>query len=404
MQAPHETLPDLPTPKPTSLGELAQLFTKLGFTAFGGPAAHIAMLEDEVVHRRQWMDRAHFLDLIAAVNFIPGPNSTELVLHIGQLRRGFPGLLVAGVCFIAPAMLIILPIAWAYVTWVDTIPQFEPTLRGIGIAVAAIVVFATLRFAQTSLRDSFTLFVAIIAILSHPLFSEKTSLQPEIVVLFFAALVGFCRQHLLLNNKSMLFAFVFTPEQMHHFLRMCWLLFKIGATLFGSGYVLIAYLKTGMVEQLGWLTDRQLVDAVAVGQFTPGPLLTTATFIGFLLGSKQFAGGTPGGIVGGIAATAAIFLPAFILIASLGKLLQRMRQSARARGALDAMNAAVVGIMIVTAAEMTSQVFRAPTSMERIIAPMFLLTCLLALWKGINATWLVMVGGIVGGVVQFTRH
>jgi chromate transporter len=323
------------------LRELARLFTRLGFTAFGGPAAHVALMEDEVVTRRKWLDRAHFLDLVAAVNFIPGPNSTELAIHIGQLRAGFAGLVVAGVCFITPAVLIILPIAWAYVTW-GALPQVQPVLHSIAAAMVAIVAVATWRFLRTAIKDTFCLVICTVAALGAPLIQKYAALQPEIPLLAFAAVAGAIYYRRGSANARML---VISFE----LLMLAGFFLKVGATLFGSGYVLISYLQSGLVHDHKWLTQQQLLDAIAVGQFTPGPLLTTATFIGFVVGHGTRGGGNVGGLAGALVATAAIFAPAFVMIAIFGPILQRLRQEPAARGALDGMNAAVVGLMIVVA-------------------------------------------------------
>jgi len=286
------------------------LFTRLGFTAFGGPAAHVALMEDEVVERRRWMDRGHFLDAVAAVNFVPGPNSTELAIHVGQLRAGFAGLVVAGVCFITPAVLIILPIAWAYVTY-GALPQVQPALRTIGAAIVAVVAVATVRFARAAVRDAFTVTLCAACAVGAVLLMRFTPLQPEVLVLAFAAAAGALwyakpraagARTLALVPASWLGLVSLDPGP---FARMALFFLKVGATLFGSGYVLISYLQSGLVDDYRWLTQRQLLDAIAVGQFTPGPLLTTATFVGFLLGHGTFGGGNVGGVVGAIVATVA---------------------------------------------------------------------------------------------------
>jgi chromate transporter len=382
----------------TSLRELAALFTRLGFTAFGGPAAHVALMEDEIVTRRQWLDRQHFMDLVAAVNFIPGPNSTELAIHVGQIRAGMRGLIVAGACFIAPAMLIIFPIAWAYVKW-GSMPQAGPPLRAIGAAVAAVVVVATVRFAQSALKNFLTIVISIL-VTAHAITALFVKLpQPEIPSLIFAAGVGALgyRRKSTTIMLGLALPIGFWPE----LLRLAGVLLKIGATLFGSGYVLISYLQSEMVDRRGWLSPQQLADAIAVGQFTPGPLLTTATFVGYLLGHSQFAGGIPGGVIGGITATVAIFLPAFVLVAIFGPLLQRIRQNPAARGALDGMNAAVVGLMAIVAARLAwPAVFDAPAQRINLVGTAIFLATLAGQWRKINATWLIAAAGIVGLIQQ----
>jgi len=375
--------------KPPRLRELAMLFTRLGFTAFGGPAAHIALMEHEVVTRREWIDRQHFLDLVAAVNFIPGPNSTELAIHIGQLRAGFPGLVVAGVCFIVPAMLIILPIAWAYANY-GTLPQVQPILHAISAAIVAIVAIATWRFARTGIRGAGDFALCGVCLLATILLRRFTSLQPEIPVLLLAAAVGAIRHAPRVRSIAML---SFSAE----LLLLAGFFLKVGATLFGSGYVLISYLQSGLVQDHRWITQRQLLDAIAVGQFTPGPLLTTATFIGFLVGRDTFSGGNVGGASGALVATTAIFLPAFVLIALLGPLLQRLRQSPRARGALDGMNAAVVALLIVVTCNLAVTSLFAPGRSNVVPMAIAIVSAALLL-RGVNATWLILATAAAGAL------
>jgi chromate transporter len=332
------------------------------------------------------------MDLVAAVNFIPGPNSTELAIHVGQLRGELRGLIVAGACFIGPAMLIILPIAWAYVKWGAT-PQAGPALRGIAAAVAAIVAFATFRFAHTAIKDPVTAILAAI-VAGHAIIAPLMHWpQPEIPSLFFAAIVGgIWYRHKTFSAPLLAIPLGFWPEM----LRLGLVLLKIGATLFGSGYVLISYLQSEMVDHRGWLTPQQLSDAIAVGQFTPGPLLTTATFVGYVLGSTRFGGGMGGGVLCGVAATIAIFLPAFVLVAIFGPLLQRIRQNPTARGALDGMNAAVVGLMLVIALRMIwPAVYDSSVHRVNFIGIVILIGASLGLRKKINTTWLILAAGAV---------
>jgi chromate transporter len=366
--------------------ELAKLFTKLGFTAFGGPAAHVAMMEDEVVARRQWLDRTHFMDIVAAVNFVPGPNSTELAIHIGQLRAGFVGLLVSGACFITPAVLIILPIAWAYVAY-GRLPKIQSAMTGISAAVVAIVASAMIRFARTAIRDSFSGIVAACALALAIVLRRYTKLQPEIVVLALAALAGAIK----CGGRLRILHFPMLSLDITALSAIAWFFFKIGATLFGSGYVLVSYLQSGLVVQRHWLTNQQLLDAIAVGQFTPGPLLTTSTFIGYLLGHEHFNGGLSGGVVGAIIATLAIFLPSFLFVAILGPMLQRIRHNRYARGALDAMNAAVVSLIFVVLINLGMAALKDWLTILIAIAALALL-----LWRNINATWIIVAAGFLG--------
>jgi chromate transporter len=371
------------------LFELAKLFIKLGVTAFGGPAAHVAMMEDEVVARRQWLDRTHFMDIVASVNFVPGPNSTELAIHVGQLRAGFPGLLVSGTCFITPAVLIILPLAWAYARF-GTLPRIHGAMIGISAAVVAIVASAMFRFAHSAIRDSFSVIIAISALALAMVLRRYSKLQPEIVVLALAAVAGAIQR-----GRLRLIHFPILSLDGTALGAIAWFFFKVGGTLFGSGYVLVSYLQSGLVVQRHWLTNQELLDAVAVGQFTPGPLLTTATFIGYLLGNRHFNGGISGGILGAVAATVAIFLPSFLFVAFLGPMLQRIRHNRYARGALDAMNAAVVSLILVVLINLG---MAALTDWLTILIAIVSLALLL--WQNLNATWVIIVAGLLGLVLR----
>jgi chromate transporter len=400
-------MPDAPIdapathPGPGRIRELAKLFTRLGFTAFGGPAAHIAMIEDEVVSRRGWLDRQHLLDLIASINFMPGPNSTQLVMMLGLLRGGYPGLVVAGTCFILPAMLIILPLAWVYTDY-GALAAAVPILSGIGAVVAAIVAVVTIRLARSAVRSGSALAFCLIALV----LAEGSALgwgpahgrfQPEIVALALAACWGWFRSR---RGQTAVPSVVMLPiaaAPAAGMGAMALFFLKIGATLFGSGYVLISYLQSGLVDQRGWLTQRQLVDAVAVGQFTPGPLLTTATFIGYLLGAGRFAGGVRGGILGGVVATAAIFAPSFVFVALVGPSLQRIRNHPAARQALDNMNAAVAGLLAAVAIRLITTSVHAQAGIDWLNAGM-VIAAMIALSRGINASWLILAGGLVGWI------
>jgi chromate transporter len=375
-----------PPPPPHKLTEVAAVFTRLGFTAFGGPAVHIGMMEDEIVTRRRWIDRQHFLDLISAVNFIPGPNSTELAIALGAVRAGFAGLVVAGVCFITPAVLIILPLAWAYVRF-GSMPRMQPVMHGLAAAVLAVVMVALVRFGKTGIRSGFTVGVAIGALVMElAILRWLPGVTPEVPVLAVAALAGLVKQ--LLDSQRVrhvevlpLLPIVHAPD----FWRMVGAFLKIGGTLFGSGYVLLSYLQSNFVDSHGWLTRQQVIDAIAVGQFTPGPVLTTATFVGYLLGATTFHGGVAGGVITGVAATIAIFLPSFCFTAVLNRAIDRLRRSPAARGALDAMNAAVVALIAVVVARMAGAVLNDVWNVSTTVVCIAALT----IWR-INATWLIL--------------
>lgn len=364
--------------------ELAKLFTRLGFTAFGGPAAHIAMMHDEVVIRRNWLSEQHFLDMIGAVNLVPGPNSTEMAIHIGSVRAGWRGLLVAGFCFIMPAVLIVWALAWAYVQY-GASPQADALLYGIKPVIIAIVLQALIRLGQTALRGPL-LSVAGVAVFALYLLGVN-----ELVLLFgMGALVailtmagrGFTGQAALLPLLSLSALTVAVQQATAVSLTQLFLVFlKVGALLYGSGYVLLAFLRNDLVVQLGWLTDQQLLDAVAIGQFTPGPVFTTATFVGYLVA------GTPGAIV----ATVGIFLPAFLLVAVLNRIVPAMRRSPWTAALLDGVSVAALGLM----AGVTWQLGRA--AIVDWLTALLAVTAMLVLFRfKLNSAWLVMAGGAVG--------
>ena len=385
--------------KAARLREVAVVFTRLGFTAFGGPAAHVAMIEDEVVRRREWVSREQFLDLVSLVNFIPGPNSTELAIHLGLLRAGFAGLLVAGVCFIVPAVLIILPLAYVYVRF-GKLPEVGGAMAGINAAVVAVVAVACWRFGRSALKDRFALGVAIVAAAAAWAARWRHLPQAELMILAGAAAAGALRDGRrraagagvmpgLLPLGALAGAAATQPAALT-LSGMALFFLKVGATLFGSGYVLVSYLHAGLVEQRGWLTRGQLLDAVAVGQVTPGPLLTTATFVGYVLGHRV-SGGVGGGVAGAALATAAIFLPAFVFVAALGKVLPRLSASPAARGALDAANAAVVALIAVVTLDLAAATLQNPWTVGLTAAA----GVALLLWN-VNATWVMLAAAVIG--------
>ena len=368
------------------LRELAGLFLKLGTTAFGGPAAHIAMMEDEVVKRRQWLTTPQFLDLIGAVNLIPGPNSTEMAIHIGYRRAGVAGLLVAGCCFILPATLIVGAIAWAYVRW-SAMPQVGGLLYGIKPVIIAIIAQALWRLSSGTLRSSPMTILAIVCLAGSLLGVN------ELILLGAAGLAGMAMR---MPRRIAFPALpVWPPAQATAAAATTtaaaaagvglWPLFgvfvKIGSVLFGSGYVLLAFLRADLVERLHWMSEQQLLDATAVGQFTPGPLFTTATFIGYLLAGPQ----------GAAAATAGIFLPAFIFVAISAPWVDRIRQSRLAGAFLDGLNAASLALM----AAVGLQLGRAAIVDWKTAALAAASAAALLRFK-INSSWLVVAGGAAG--------
>lgn len=364
--------------------EVAKLFTKLGFTAFGGPAVHTSLMEDEVVHRRKWIDRQHFLDLVSAVNFIPGPNSTELAIHIGYVRAGWPGLIVAGACFIVPAVLIILPLAWMYVTF-GQMPAVTGVMRGIGAVVIAVIAVAMVRLMKTALSSGLHVGIALVVTAAGLALRNVTAVPIELVLLVFGAFVGAAAQ----PRKA-----VTLPAIAPGLLVMVLEFLRIGATLFGSGYVLVAFLQAAFVEQTHLLSHQQMLDSVAIGQITPGPLLTTATFAGYVIGTKTLGGGPAFGVLAGSLATAAIFLPSFLFVALLGRFIAKLRSSPSARGALDGMNAAVVAMIFLVLIKLAMTNLRDAWSISLAAAG----GVAMLVWN-VNPTWLIVAAAAVGAAV-----
>jgi chromate transporter len=372
-----------PSPERTPLRTIAGLFLKLGTVAFGGPAAHIAMMEEEVVRRRRWLTREAFLDYLGATNLIPGPNSTELAIHIGHARAGWPGLLVAGTCFIMPAAIVVTTIAWLYVK-LGTLPAAAGVLYGVKPVVIAVIVQALWGLGRTALKTRALLLLGAVATLAAALGVH------ELAILALAgALMGVGARSRDRPAMASAAAFVTTAGAGGATAVLTpfglWPLFavflKIGAVLFGSGYVLLAFLRADLVQRLGWLTERQLLDAVAVGQITPGPVFTTATFIGFVLG------GTPGALV----ATVGIFLPAFVFVALSGPLVPRLRRSPTAGAVLDGVNVASLALMAVVTWELGRAALVDPLTIGMALASGVLL-----IGYRVNSAWLVLGGAIVG--------
>jgi chromate transporter len=365
------------------LRELAWLFGKLGFVAFGGPAAHVAMMRSEVVERRRWMRDQEFLDLNGATNLIPGPNSTELAIHIGRERAGWRGLLVAGACFIAPATLIVLAFAVVYERY-GTTPAGKNLLYGITPVVIAIVAQALWGLLKTAIKGPLTAAVGAGALILY-LFMNV----PEIPLLFGAALLVFLADNARRRwgGAASVGPLGFLALQLPALggsVSIFLSFLKIGSVLFGSGYVLLAFLRSEFVGP-GMLTEQQLVDAVAVGQFTPGPVFTTATFIGYLLE----------GIPGALAATVGIFLPAFVFVAITGPFIPRLRRSPVLSGLLDGANVASLALM----AGVTWQLGRA-TVVDPFAATIAGVALVLLVRFKVNTAWLVVGGGAVGLAVR----
>jgi chromate transporter len=398
--------PNLPNENPENrcqiLRDLFFLFLRLGTTAFGGPAAHIAMMEDEVVIRRCWLTHEEFLDLLGATNLIPGPNSTEMAIHIGFLRAGWTGLVVAGVSFIIPAMVIVTAFAWAYVKF-QQLPEVTWLLYGIKPVIIAIVAQALWGLGRTALKTKFLGMLAILAAALNVLGMDELA-----ILLGTGMLVGWW-QGLLRDRKAnvrvllimtiivggLLGAIYFamrlpSSAKVQFGLPALFLFFcKAGSILFGSGYVLLAFLQADLVQNWHWLTATQLLDATAVGQVTPGPVFTTATFIGYLLG----------GFTGAMIATVGIFLPAFFFVAISGPLVPRLRKSAIAGSFLDGVIVASLSLMAVVTWRLGRD------------AVIDLPTTLLSLGSGVllfrfrlNSLWLVLGGALIGLLVYAIKN
>ncbi len=396
------------------LGEVAAVFLKLGCIAFGGPAAHIAMMRQELVQRRRWISDERFLDLLGATNLIPGPNSTELAIHLGYVRAGWPGLLVAGSLFILPAMAIVLALAWAYVAY-GTLPQAQSLLYGIKPVIIAIVAQALYGLARTALKGP-----ELIAVAAGVLVLYLLGVN-ELLLLFGGGLLALVVQ---LARKrfggrpgaalavappagaaglpvgaavtgAAAAASLATPFS----LTTLFLTFlKIGAVLYGSGYVLLAFLRGDFVDRLGWLTDRQLLDAVSVGQFTPGPVFTTATFVGYLIGSEAGNGGqdVAAGVTAALLATLGIFLPSFVFVALSGPLVPRLRRWPLTGLLLDGVNAAALGLMAAVTLELgRAAIVDLLTALLAVVA-----LAILVRWK-VNSAWLLLGGGAIGFAYRF---
>lgn len=375
----------------TPLGELAWLFARLGFTAFGGPAAHIAMMEDEVVRRRGWMTRERLLDLIGASNLIPGPTSTELAIHIGHDRGGWPGLVVAGACFILPAVAIVLAIAWAYVRF-GALPAVGGVLYGVKPVIIAVVVQALWGLGRSAVKSAW-----LGAVGGAALAASLAGADELIVLVAAGAAVALGRAAV---RRTAPPAAGWAPLSLAGAVTgtatgaatavglgpLFWVFLKIGAVLFGSGYVLLAFLRSDLVERLHWLTEAQLLDAVAVGQVTPGPVFTTATFVGYVLGG--------GG--GAAVATLGIFLPAFVFVAISGPLVPRIRSSRSASAVLDGVNVASLGLMAAVALELgRAAIVDVPTAALAAVGAVALIRYRL------NSAWLVLGGALVGAAVTY---
>lgn len=359
-----------------NLSDVARLFTKLGFTAFGGPAVHIAMMQDEVVRKRGWMTDQHFLDLVSATNLIPGPNSTEMTMHVGHERAGKWGLVVAGACFILPAVVITSLLAWAYQRY-GQLPAVAPFLYGIKPAILAVVVAAAVRLGRKAFSNATLWAVGVLCAIACIAGAN------EIAVLFSAALAGVLIQ---LVNVGRGVAKNTIPLFAVSHLKVFLVFLKVGAILYGSGYVLFAFLDAELVAK-GLLTRQQLVDAIAVGQFTPGPVFSAATFVGWQMG----------GAAGAVAATAGIFLPSFLFVWLLNPIVRRLRKSKVMSSFLDFTNAASVAIIIAVCVQMAQESI---ADWRGVLIAVVSAACLLMLPR-LNSAFIVLGGALAGFPLHF---
>jgi chromate transporter len=389
-----------------SLKELALFFLRLGVTAFGGPAAHIAIMEDELVRRRKWLSREKFLDLLGASNLIPGPSSSELAIHIGYLRAGWAGLLVGGACFILPAAILVGIIAWAYVRF-GHLPAVAALLYGVKPVVIAVILQALWGLGRTAVKNWVLAIAGVICV-------ALSFAQVNVLLILFGTGAILASIHAVSRNRAgsqkavgaLTFISVWRGGRAGlarifpwagatgatAMVPGMWALFlvflKIGSIVFGSGYVLLAFLRADLVVHRAWVTDAQLVDAVAIGQVTPGPVFTTATFLGYLLR----------GPVGAIVATVGIFLPAFILVAVSGPFIPMIRRSKTAGAFLDGVNVASLALM----AAVSYQLGRSAIVDWVTVALAFASAVLLLRFR-INSAWLVLGGAIIGVATQLMR-
>lgn len=392
----NEDQDETATPPASATGEVAGLFLRLGLTAFGGPAAHIAMFRDEVVVRRKWVTDREFLDLLAATNLIPGPNSTEMAIHLGYLRAGWKGLIAGGTAFILPAFLIVLGLAALYVRF-ETYPAAQWLLYGIEPVVIAVILQAVWGLSKTAIRSWLS---GLVAVAVFGLYFLNVN---ELLLLFAGgALVMLARngRRLWAERQTLAALLPVLPAvtaigrwfQEPNVPVTLWQLFlsflKIGSILYGSGYVLVAFLQTEFVEKLGWITSQQLIDAVAIGQFTPGPVFTTATFIGYLVG------GVPGAVV----ATVGIFLPGFVFVAITNPFIPRMRRSPWLSGLLDGVVAASLGLMAAVTVDLARQ---ALVDLPSVL--IFVAAAVLLIRFRVNSTWLIAGGAAAGLLVAALR-
>ncbi|UUW07238.1 chromate efflux transporter [Flavobacterium plurextorum] len=364
------------------LKHIAKVFLKLGIIGFGGPAAHIAMMQDEVVRKRKWLSQEHFLDLIGATNLIPGPNSTEMAIHIGHEKGGWKGLITAGLCFILPAVFLTGVLAWLYKQY-GQIPAVQPFVYGIKPAIIAIILSAIFPLAKKSLKSPELIMIGLLVLVCSVLGISEIYLM--FGAGFSALLLAYLKGSKHSNSNSLLpvtlLQITNTTIVSATSAKLFWIFLKIGAILYGSGYVLFAFLDTELVST-GLLTRQQLIDAIAVGQFTPGPVFSSVTFIGYQIS----------GLAGAIVSTVAIFLPSFIFVALLNPMVKKMRNSKLFSTFLDAVNAASVAIITAVCLDMAKEVI---TDWRTILIAV--LSIIIAFgYRKINSAFVVLGGSLMG--------
>jgi len=368
--------------------EVFGLFLKLGTISFGGPAAHIALMEQEVVRKRNWLSREHFLDLLAATNLVPGPNATEMAIHIGYIHTGWPGLIAGGVAFIVPAFLISLVLAVIYVHF-GMLPQGAALFYGINPAVIAIILVATYRLGRTALKDKRAIALSVTC-LAAALMGIN-----EVTVLLAAGVAGILLYAPIRKSLPAWLVVAWGPLTVSlpqaaawlddRLLRLALFFLKVGTLIFGSGMVLFAFIQRDVVTSYGWLTQQQLLDAIAVGQMTPGPVLSSATFIGYLVA------GWPGAVV----STLAVFAPSFVIITLIGPWIPRLRQSPVIQAFLRGVNAGVVALILAVSVAL----FR--SAIVDVWTVLILVVGLVALLRfRVDTLWLVA-GGAVAGLIHY---
>lgn len=390
-----------------AIAEVIRLCGKLGIIGFGGPAAHIAMLEDEAVTRRQWLSREHFLDLVGATNLIPGPNSTEMMIHIGYVRAGWPGLVLAGICFVLPAVVLTTILAWVYVEF-GSLPAVQPFLLGVKPAILAVILGALWRLGRTASKPQAAVQTRILLGVIGSVVAIAVLLGvPEIWALVAGGVLGMFALVLAATGWGGPATLLALPVAWKGYwaesaaaIPFKWIVavgaiagpavglgalglffLKVGSVLYGSGYVLVAFLEGELVHEYGWLTQQQLLDAIAIGQFTPGPVLSTAAFIGYLLA----------GVPGAAMSAAAIFAPSFVFVAILNPIVPRLRRSQWMSAFLDAVNVSAVGLMAAVLLRLTTDVITAwPAALLALLAAVAVLR-----WR-ISSAWIVLGGALLG--------